>query len=785
MHNNFSDHIPLILSLNIDIEFHKTYEREFKPSVAWYKCSNDNIKQYQTELNSILLQINPSHEAFKCRDYKCNKHTGFITETYSKIVEILSKASGETLPHTSQSKDAKIIPGWKEYVKEHSDRAHMWHNIWLHDGRPTQGYLADIRRKTRLKYHYTLRRVVKDNERMRNERMAEAISENNDRVLWDEVKKMTKTNSKLPNMMDDQSDQADITNIFSNKYKTLYNTVGYKAYEMERLSNVINSRIELECSGNLESQHHNHTIKVNEVRNAIDALKQGKKEENGLYSNHFKHGTERLNIILALFFNCILVHGLAPDELLLGTMIPLIKDTRGKRQCSDNYRALTIGTGMAKILDIVILNQQKDKLSTSNLQFGFKEKSSTTMCTFMALETIERYKNNGNEVHVVLLDASKAFDRVDYIKLFNKLLDRGMCPLTVRLLLNMYTKQKLQVKWNNHISHKFDVTNGVRQGGVLSPLLFSVYVDELLEKLKSKGIGCSIDHLFTGALGYADDIILICPSVKAMKEMIEICEEYANDHNILFNGKKSKYMIFGEYKYNPIITLNNEVIPRCESAMHLGHLLETKNTKNALIEHSIKEFNKSFYGFISKFDGCNTTVKNKLFHQYCSSMYGSQLWDLTNPKVEDMCIQWRKKHRRVMSVSNMTHSDLLPLIADNMPLDIKLDCKYIAFYKSVANSDNEVLNYTAKCKLYDHSSTLGKNITHLIHKYDLQLDDLLSLSKNKIKECCYNRWINHIQEEYITYSLIIKEMIMMKENRCARHFSNIDCNFIIDFLCTI
>ena len=204
--------------------------------------------------------------------------------------------------------------------------------------------------------------------------------------------------------------------------------------------------------------------------NAIDALKQGKKEENGLYSNHFKHGTKRLSIILSLFFNSMLIHGIAPDELLQGTMIPLIKDTRGKKQCSDNYRALTIGTGMAKILDIIILNQQKEKLSTSDLQFGFKEKLSTTMCTFMALETIERYTNNGNDVHVVLLDASKAFDRVDYLKLFNKLLNRGMCPLTVRLLLNMYTQQKLQVKWNNHISQSFDVTNGVRQGGVLSPL---------------------------------------------------------------------------------------------------------------------------------------------------------------------------------------------------------------------------------------------------------------------------------------------------------------------------
>ena len=159
--------------------------------------------------------------------------------------------------------------------------------------------------------------------------------------------------------------------------------------------------------------------------------------------------------------------------------------------------------------------------------------------------------------------------------------------------------------------------------------------------------------------------------------------------------------------------------------------------------------------------------------------------DLTNQNVENICIQWRKKLRQVLSVSNMTHCDLLPLIADNMPLKVKLDCKYIGFFKSIANSDNDLVRYTAKCKLYDHTSTLGRNMTYLIHKYELQVDDMLTLSRNKIKEHCYNKWINQIKEEYITYSLIIKEMIMMKENRTVRLFSDTDCNFIIDFLCTI
>ena len=294
-----------------------------------------------------------------------------------------------------------------------------------------------------------------ENNKIRNIKMGEAIAENKDRLLWDEVSKMSKTSNTLPNMMDGKTDIDEISNIFAEKYRTLYNSVSYKRRDMDILYKDIEARIEKTCNNNHEMTDHKHTINVNEIKAAVDMLKYGKKEENGLNTNHIKYGTDRLFVIIALLFNCMLSHGMAPDDLLLGTMIPLIKDNRGKKQCSDNYRALTIGTGLSKLLDIVIKNQQTDKLKTSDLQFGFKEKSSTTMCTFMVLETIEYYKSKGSNVHVLLLDASKAFDRVNFIKLFDKMLKKGMCPLTVRLLLNMYTQQKLQVKWNNILTQQF------------------------------------------------------------------------------------------------------------------------------------------------------------------------------------------------------------------------------------------------------------------------------------------------------------------------------------------
>ena len=781
LHNNFSDHSPIMLKLDVDIESFNTVRREFQPNVAWHKCTQTDIQFYQNMLDNILLkEVNPSHEAFRCRDKKCTEHSKFLCDLYDTIIKACNNASKSCLPYTTQNGGKRVIPGWNEYVKEHADRAKMWHEIWVGKGKPRdRSFIAMIKRKTNLQYHYAIRYVMKENARLRNIRMAEAISVNDDRTLWDEVRKISRTNHNLPSMIDGHAGADEITNIFSNKYNTLYNSVSYDSDDMDKLKRYLDEQIDN------NSTLQPHTVTVQDVKDAINSLKMDKKEENGLYSNHFRYGTKRLYIIITLLFNSMMFHGIAPDSFLLGTMIPLIKNNRGNRNCSDNYRSLTIGTGLSKLLDIIIIDKQSDALSTSDLQFGFKEKSSTTMCTFMVLETIEYYRNNGGNVHAILLDASKAFDRVNYTKLFEKLIKKGMCPLTVRLLLNMYTNQKMQVKWSNHISPKFSISNGVRQGGVLSPLLFSVYVDELLEKLRRNGAGCHIGHMFVGALGYADDIILLCPSVYGLKDMIKICEEYASEHDIIFNGKKSKYLVFGDYKYNPTIKVNNEEVTRCESALHLGNLLCTKDTQNSLVDHTLRSFKSSFHNFMSKFRSCNTTTKNKLFNQYCSSMYGSQLWNLTCPNVDKICTQWRKYHRIALSVPYQTHCDLLPLISDNMPLDCMLDCRFFSFYRSLINSENNLVKFTASNITNLHSSTLYNNIRYLQHKYDMSIEDILSMSKRKVNETCHLKWLSTVNQDYPIYASIIRDMMCMKEDRCTRNFTNEECDGFISFLCTI
>ena len=109
---------------------------------------------------------------------------------------------------------------------------------------------------------------------------------------------------------------------------------------------------------------------------------------------------------------------------------------------------------------------------------------------------------------------------------------------------NMYRKQRIQVRWGNSLSHMFSMSNGVEQGAVLSPVFFTAYFDKLFERLRASGIGCHVSKMYAGAFGYADDVVLLAPSLDALREMVSICETYAAEYHLIFNPSKSKLMYF-------------------------------------------------------------------------------------------------------------------------------------------------------------------------------------------------------------------------------------------------
>ena len=131
-------------------------------------------------------------------------------------------------------------------------------------------------------------------------------------------------------------------------------------------------------------------------------------------------------------------------------------------------------------------------LWTNDNQFGFKSGHSTDLCIYALAEFIEYFKSRSTSVYVAFLDASKAFDKISHWTLFRKLIDRCVPLYLVMILCYWYQKQEMTVRWGACISNSFNVTNGVRQGGILSPQLFNIYIDGLSDILNTSSIGGSI-----------------------------------------------------------------------------------------------------------------------------------------------------------------------------------------------------------------------------------------------------------------------------------------------------
>ena len=514
------------------------------------------------------------------------------------------------------------------------------------------------------------------------------------------------------------------------------------------------------------------------VEKGIAKLKNGKNDGSlPLTSENLIHSTNIFHGHLSLLFSVMLRHGCSPDGMLMGTMVPLPKGRWNVYSDSKNYRALTISSLLGKILDNIILNMESTKLCTNDLQFSFKANCSTTMCTTMIRETISYFVNKDSNVYGLVLDATKAFDRINYCKLFRILLERNVNPLICRLLLNMYTNQKLRVKWANEFSSEFSVTNGVKQGGVISPLLFCVYMDGLITELISSNVGCFMGRVYAGVFMFADDLKLLAPSVHALNIMLNICINYAARFDVLFNDK-SQLIIFKSRNVNvptPDIFINGTKLENVDHINHLGHILNDNITKLDSSKY-VRDFYAQLNSFLSDFKVLGSDMRNYLFSKYCTAFYGTQLLPVYDKNtMEGLYVAWRIAIRRVWRIPPTTHNNMLPIIAGVLPPNLCFDKRAINFCNQLLKSENQTVNMITGMAIDGSHSVLGQNIKYLSNKYKLNTNEV---KKYWSKEC-------QEQNELLRLCEQVKELCMMRDSPHDDVLMRHEAKELIDVLCTI
>ena len=274
-------------------------------------------------------------------------------------------------------------------------------------------------------------------------------------------------------------------------------------------------------------------------------LKKGKAAGmDTLNSEHFIYAADSLYVLLCILFNSMMYHGHVPCKLMETMIVSLIKDKKGDVTDCNNYRPIALTCAASKIFEMLILCKYSGYLKTGDCQFGFKNSHSTDLCVFVLKEVISYYVSLSSPVYACFIDASKAFDRVNHWLLFDKLLKRGVPKIVVRILMSWYTTQTFTVKWENIISTPFHVLNGVRQGGVLSPILFNLFIEDLSDRLSSLKLGCYMNDMCCNHLNYADDCVLLAPSQHALQTLLDECNSFANRNDMIYNCKKLFCMSF-------------------------------------------------------------------------------------------------------------------------------------------------------------------------------------------------------------------------------------------------
>ena len=453
-------------------------------------------------------------------------------------------------------------------------------------------------------------------------------------------------------------------------------------------------------------------VTASEVEAVIRSLSPGKSGGlDGLTSEHLKYAGGRLRVLLSMWLTSILVHTYVPDDMIRVVLVPLLKSKSGLITDSNNYRPIALANIFSKLLEHVILSRCEVYLTTSDNQFGFKSKHSTDQCIFAFKEVVRYYIRHGSPVFACYLDASKAFDRVNHWTLFNKLVKRGVPSYLIKILVYWYRNQSFCVRWGNTYSDFFLISNGVRQGSILSPLLFNVYIDDLNLELNATKLGCKMGGIQMNNFSYADDMVILAPSMKALRKLISTCELYAIENDIIYNVKKTEYMIFKPSSMRtsefPPLYLYGKLLKLVSQTCYLGCIIANDLSDDEDIKRQYRSLCGRANMLIRKFQRCSEQVRLVLFRAYCTVLYCSPLWCIFAKNTYNslrVCynntLRWLLHLRRDSSAKEM-------FVLNGIPSFGELTRKNIYQFKTrINNSANSILQTVEK---YIRDSSVGKH----------------------------------------------------------------------------
>ena len=422
-----------------------------------------------------------------------------------------------------------------------------------------------------------------------------------------------------------------------------------------------------------------YLISMEEMMSASSILKAGKAPGIDNINNEMIHTT--LTYYPEIFlhiFNNILEKGGGIQSWSTSLIVPIHK--KGPEDDPENYRGIALISCLAKFFYSILNNRLIHYCSKNEIfsptQLGFLPGNRTSDAHIILHNLIKKYcHKNGSKLYGCFIDFSKAFDNLPRSLLFEKLAKAGITGKFYEILKNMYQDDMICIKLNDSISPLIETLKGVRQGCVLSPTLFNIFMSDLPNKL-SRDVNVKLDdNTNINCLLWADDIILLSESEDGLNTLLQNLHDYSEMNNLKVNTEKTKCMIFNKTGrlLHRNFYLGNYKLETVRNYKYLGLIFtpsgEIKSTLDDLRSRALKAY---------------MALKNKLgtyFNDYITDsitmfdslikpilLYGSDFWGClklpANNHIENIYKQLLGVQKNTTNIGVLLELGRTPLVLD-------------------------------------------------------------------------------------------------------------------------
>jgi len=543
---------------------------------------------------------------------------------------------------------------WDEELDQLKSFSIETHQVWKDASRPRSGPIYEAKRLSQANYKLAINRKRQLAQEDFTDALHEALSKKDCASFWKSWRAKF-GRIKPPSVVGGSCNEVNIANKFADSFEAVHipNHTDLPNDSADTFHAQFEEYKKAESNNSVDC-----LITVEDIQHCINGLKRGKASGfDSLGNEHIMFCHPILVNILMHLFNAIILSGYVPDAFGVGVIVPLIKNSDVDSGNIDNYRGITLSPCISILFELCLLIHLKSYLKTSDLQFGFKEDLGCIHALYTVRAALDYFNRFGSTVTLCALDISKAFDKVDHYVLFSKLVDRKIPVCFLNVLISWYSKCNAIVRWGGSFSRSFVVNAGVRQGSVLSPYLFAVYIDQLIRALESSGHGCVVHGVYLGCIVYADDIFLMSHSSCSMQSMLHICSNEIAKLRLTFNSKKSVTLRIGP-RFNSdcaSLYLDGNVLQSVTKVRYLGIFITSSRRMVCSFEHIRLKFYSTFNAIYRRSKSADSElVTVELIRSFCLPLITYAL-EALNLRATDYLLLDNLLNNSLAKIFNVSH----------------------------------------------------------------------------------------------------------------------------------